>query len=257
MKRHFISFAIGIAAGTFGGLIGLGGGVIMVPLLIGVLKLSQHRAHGTSLVALVFTAAGGALIYGLRGHIDWGAAAALAVTAVLTVRAGAHYANALPGWKLRRAFGVFLIFCSALLALKPYLPATFGEHPAYVNVVIFLVTGAITGFLSGMMGVGGGTIMIPAMVLLAGFGQHVAQGTSLAVMVPAGLTGAYAHHQLGNVAKNHLPGLIAGILLGTFCGGNIAGFIPDTPLRIVFIAGIVFMGWRYARSVSPQAADVE
>jgi len=251
MKGHFISFAIGLAAGTFGGLIGLGGGVIMVPLMIGILKLSQHRAHGTSLVALVFTGAGGALIYGLRGHIDFLAAAALALTAVLTVRAGAHYANELPGWKLRRAFGIFLIFCAALLATKPYLPATFGEHPVHVKVVIFLVTGAITGFLSGMMGVGGGTIMIPAMVLLTGFGQHVAQGTSLAVMVPAGLAGAHAHHQLGNVAKNHLPGLIAGILLGTFCGGNIAGFIPDAPLRIAFIAGIVFMGWRYARTVSP------
>lgn len=257
MKRHFLSFAIGLAAGSFGGLVGLGGGVIMIPLMIGVLKLSQHRAHGTSLVALVFTGAGGTLIYGLRGHIDFLAAALLALTAVFTVRAGARYADALPGWKLKRAFGVFLIFCASLLAMKPYLPATFGQHPLFVNVIIFLVTGALTGFLSGMMGVGGGTIMIPAMVLLAGFGQHAAQGTSLAVMVPAGLAGAHAHHQLGNVAKNHLPGLIAGILLGTFIGGNIAGLIPDAPLRIAFMAGIVFMGWRYARTVSPRAADVE
>ncbi|MRR15484.1 MAG: sulfite exporter TauE/SafE family protein [Deltaproteobacteria bacterium] len=257
MKRHVISFAIGLAAGAFGGLIGLGGGVIMVPLMVGILKLSQHRAHGTSLVALVFTGAGGALIYGLRGHVDFWAAAALAATAVFTVRAGARYADALPGWKLKRAFGLFLIFCAALLALKPYLPATFGDHSGPVNIVIFLATGAITGFLSGMMGIGGGTIMIPAMVLLAGFGQHVAQGTALAVMIPAGLAGAHAHHQLGNVAQNHLPGLIAGILVGTFCGGNIAGFIPDAPLRIAFTAGIVFMGWRYARTVSPRASDIE
>jgi uncharacterized protein len=91
-------------------------------------------------------------------------------------------------------------------------------------------------------------IMIPAMVLLTGFGQHVAQGTSLAVMVPVGIAGALTHHQLGNVAKRFLPGLIPGILLGAFLGGNLANRIPDTPLRLTFIAAIVFMGVRYARS---------
>jgi uncharacterized protein len=252
MKNNLISFTIGIAAGCFGGLIGLGGGLIMIPLMIGVLKLNQHQAHGTSLVALVFTGISGALVYGLQGNIDFLATAMLALTAIATARAGANYANALPGWKLRRAFGAFLIFCAALLVIKPYLPVSYGHHPMYVNVIIFLATGVITGFLSGMMGVGGGTIMIPAMVLLAGFGQHMAQGTSLLVMVPVGITGALAHHKLGNVAKGYLPGLIPGILLGTFLGGNIANFIPDTPLRLAFIAAIIFMGVRYVRTETPE-----
>ena len=54
-----IYFLIGIVAGMFGGLVGLGGGVIMIPLMVGVLKLTQHQAHGTSLVALVFTGIAG------------------------------------------------------------------------------------------------------------------------------------------------------------------------------------------------------
>jgi len=251
MKIHLLSLAIGLAAGSFGGLIGLGGGLIMIPLMVTVLKLSQHQAHGTSLVALVFTGLSGALTYGLHGQIDFMAAAMLALTAILTARAGAHYANALPGWKLRRSFGVFLIFCAALLAIKPYVPDIGSRHPAYINIIILLVTGVATGFLSGMMGVGGGVIMIPAMVLLAGFGQHVAQGTSLAVMVPVGIAGALTHHQLGNVAKGFLPGLIPGILLGAFLGGNLANLIPDTTLRLAFIAAIVFMGVRYARTAAP------
>ena len=56
-----MSFLIGFLAGIFGGLVGLGGGVIMIPLMVGILKLDQHKAHGTSLVALVFTGISGAI----------------------------------------------------------------------------------------------------------------------------------------------------------------------------------------------------
>ena len=105
-----------------------------------------------------------------------------------------------------------------------------------------------------MMGVGGGTIMVPAMVLLAGFSQHIAQGTSLLVMVPAGSVGAFTHWKMGNVATGILFGLVPGIILGAYLGGHFAHFIPDTPLRLTFIAVIIFMGVRYVRSSQP--ADV-
>ena len=65
-----------------------------------------------------------------------------------------------------------------------------------------------------MMGVGGGSIMVPAMVLLAGFPQVLAQGSSLLAMVPAGAVGAHTHFRLGNVVRGLLPGLIPGILGG-------------------------------------------
>jgi uncharacterized membrane protein YfcA len=72
----------------------------------------------------------------------------------------------------------------------------------------------VAGFASGMMGVGGGAVMIPAMVLLAGFDQHVAQGTALLVMVPAGSVGAYTHWRLGNVKISVLWGIVPGVLVG-------------------------------------------
>jgi uncharacterized membrane protein YfcA len=111
-----MSFLIGLLAGTFGGLVGLGGGVIMVPLLASVLKIGQHKAHGTSLVALVFTGLMGSVTYAVQGSIDILASALLASTAIFTARSGARFANALPDWKLKKAFGVFMFlvpfYCS-------------------------------------------------------------------------------------------------------------------------------------------------
>jgi hypothetical protein len=248
MKTNIVSFLVGLAAGIFGGLAGLGGGIIMIPLMIYVLKLTQHQAHGTSLVAIVFTGISGAITYALNGAIDFMAAVLLAGTAVFTARAGAHYAHILPAWKLRKNFGIFLIFCSGLLFFKPYLTDVIGTVPGYAKIIILLITGLLTGFLSGMMGVGGGAIMVPVMVLLAGFTQHVAQGTSLLVMVPAGVAGALTHRKLGNVVHRLLVGLIPGILLGTYLGGSFAYLLPDNILRIIFAVVIIWMGLRYART---------
>lgn len=168
-------FLVGLIAGIFGGLVGLGGGVIMIPLMVGIKKFTQHKAHGTSLVALVFTGIAGAITYLLKGSVDIVASALLAGTAVFTARAGAKFAHALPEWKLKRSFGGFLIFVSLLLLTKPYLPGLVLSTVGWYKAGILLLTGVFTGFLSGMMGVGGGTIMVPAMVLLTGMGQHISQ----------------------------------------------------------------------------------
>jgi hypothetical protein len=252
MKKYYITFAIGLAAGILGGLIGLGGGIIMIPLMVEWIKVDQCRAHGTSLAVLIFTGISGAITYGFHGQTDWTAAAALALPALLTASAGARLANRLPGWKLKKIFGVFLIFCSVLLLLKPFLKDMIGTLPDCASILALIITGVLTGFLSGLMGVGGGTIMVPVMVLLAGFSQHAAQGTALLVMVPMGAVGAFTHWRLKNVAGGLLYGLVPGIILGTFAGGNIAQIIPDTPLRWMFVLVVVYMGWRYIKTESPE-----
>jgi len=248
MHLNIISSLIGLIAGIFGGLVGLGGGVVMIPLMVGILKLSQHKAHGTSLVALVFTGISGAITYALKGSIDIVASILIATTAVFTARAGAHYAHALPEWKLKRAFGVFLIFVSVLLLLKPYLLLAAGAVTGFTKIIVLLITGIFTGFLSGMMGVGGGTVMVPAMVLLAGIGQHTAQGISLLAMIPAGGVGAFTHWRLGNVTTNLLIGLIPGIFLGTYIGGTLAHLCPDDTLRVIFAVVLIWTGFRYVKT---------
>lgn len=252
MRITIISIVIGLTAGAFGGILGIGGGLIMIPLMVGILKLTQHKAHGTSLLALVFTGIGGAITYASNGSVDITGAALLAITAVLTAPWGARYCNVLTEKNLKKYFGAFLMFCSALLFLKPYLTNFIGVIPGYAKIIVLLITGTLTGFLSGMMGVGGGTIMVPVMVILTGFTQHLAQGTSLLVMVPTGAIGAFTHWKMGNVEKGILWGLIPGIILGTYLGGNIASIIPNDTLRLVFALFIFFIGLRYFRISLPE-----
>jgi uncharacterized membrane protein YfcA len=229
------SLLIGLAAGCFGGLVGLGGGVVMVPLMVGLAGLQQRQAHGTSLVALVFTGLVGAATYATK----------------VTARFGARYAHVLPEWKLKRSFGAFLLVIAVILLARPWLGSTGGHASTWVTAAVLLTTGLFTGFLSGMMGVGGGSIMVPAMVLLAGFPQILAQGSSLLAMVPAGAVGAYTHFRLGNVVKGLLPGLIPGILAGTFLGSTLALRLPEVALRLTFAAVLVWTGSKYVRSSPP------
>ncbi|MCS7203499.1 MAG: sulfite exporter TauE/SafE family protein [Thermodesulfovibrio sp.] len=246
-KLH--SLWIGICAGCFGGLVGLGGGVVMIPLMVAVLKISQHKAHGTSLFALVFTGLTGAISYGVKGNVDILASLILAATAMFTARAGAKFAHSLPEWKLKRAFGGFLIFASLILLTKPYFAHIYHlEFIGPLKVITLLVVGIFAGFLAGMMGIGGGTVMVPALVLILNYGQHIAQGTSLLCMVPAGAVGAYTHLRLGNVIKELLPGLILGIVAGTYIGANIAHFLSEGSLRVVFAATLIWSGIRFLRT---------
>ncbi len=253
MSRQFLhALWIGLLAGTFGGLVGLGGGVVMIPLMVAVLKLNQHRAHGTSLLALVFTGLTGAITYGMKGEVDIVGSLVLAVTAILTAIGGARFAHYLPEWKLKRSFGAFLIFAALVLAAKPYLlsfsHATIGGP---TKIVLLLAVGCATGFLAGMMGIGGGTVTVPALVLIFNYGQHLAQGTSLLCMVPAGAMGAYTHWRLGNVVHDLVPGLVVGIIVGTAIGSTTALVLPDATLRTLFAIIVCWTGVRFLRAPKP------
>jgi uncharacterized membrane protein YfcA len=246
----YMSFLIGLAAGAFGGLVGLGGGVVMVPLTVSAFQRVQRQAHGTSLMALLFTAIVGTMTYAAEGSVDYAAGLILAVTAIFTVRAGALYCHVLPEWKLKRAFGFFLVFVSLLLLSKSFFTFPIETPAGWTRVLFLLAIGAVSGFFSGMLGIGGGSIMVTAMVLLVGMTQHMAQGSALLCMIPAGAVGAFTHWRLGNVVKTLLPGLIAGILLGTYFGGTLALYLPENILRIVFASVLTWTGMKYMRAKS-------
>lgn len=242
-----VGLVIGLVGGFLSGLAGVGGGIIMVPLMTGLGRLSQHKAHGTSLVAIVFTGAIGAATYFSHGTVDWTVAVLLAATAIVTARFGALYAHSLSEKKLKKAFGVFLIVVSAMLILKGYLLQATFVLAWWIKVIMLLITGLVAGFLSGMMGVGGGAIMVPLMVILAGMGQHLAQGTSLLAMVPISVSGAVTHYRLGNVFVPIAGGLIVGGIAGGYLGGTAANMIPEFYLKLIFAGVGVWMGLRYLR----------
>lgn len=240
---------VGLVAGILGGLVGVGGGVIMIPLMTEVLRFRQQEAHGTSLAAVVFTALAGSVVYYLHGSADVPASALLAAMALCTVRFGAKYCCFLPEWKLKRYFGAFLLIMAVLLLLKPFLPhAAEGEFPVWIRWSVLAVLGVLTGFVSGMMGVGGGIFMVPMMVIFAGIAQHTAQGISLLAMIPASAVGAWTHWKAGNTRKELLPGLIVGVLAGVYAGGSFAHVMPENGLRLVFAALMFFTATRYLRA---------
>ena len=239
---------IGLSGGFFGGRAGLGGGIIMIPLMTWAMRLTQHQAHGTSLVAIIFTSLIGAITYFIHGSADWAAAVILAGCAMITARFGALYAHSLPEKQLKKAFGCFLIAISLLLISKgTVLKLSFQAGPV-LHYAILIVTGMFTGFLAGMMGVGGGGVMVPPLVIFIGMPQHLAQGTSLLAMLPGSAVGAHTHYKLGNVAKAIALGLMVGGAVGAYLGASLAHHIPELYLRILFSFVGVWMGTKYLRS---------
>lgn len=246
--KFVIGLVSGVLGGFFGGLLGLGGGVIMIPLMTWLAKMTQHQAHGTSLVAIVFTAIVGAATYYGFGGVEWKTALILAISATITARFGARYAHALPEKKLKMAFGFFLVFASTMLVVKGYLPKTSWVLGLWTGIIVFLMIGFVTGFVSGMMGVGGGGVMVPLMVVVGNIGQHMAQGTSLLAMIPASISGASTHYKLGNVKLDVALGLAIGSFFGAYFGSNAANLLPDFHLKIAFALVGAWMGIKYIRS---------
>jgi uncharacterized protein len=244
---NFTSVWIGLVAGIFGGMVGLGGGIVAIPLMVSQFKISHHMATATSLVAVVFTGLTGAFIYFSQGAIDVTAALLIVPIAMFTARFGANIANGLPEWKLKRVFGSYLIFVALLMLCKPYIPHVEEPLKGGLQVVPLLLAGVLGGLASGLLGVGGGTFNVAIMVLLAGFEQHTAQGTSLLAMIPTATVGAWTHNRFGNLAKEIVPGLIVGIIAGAFLGGLVANQLPEFWLRIVFAAVLI---WTAARCVN-------
>jgi uncharacterized membrane protein YfcA len=112
-------------------------------------------------------------------------------------------------------------------------------------VLVYLAIGLAAGVLSGMFGIGGGILIIPALIFLAGFHAKLAIGTSLgAMLLPVGILGAYAYYQSGhlNMRASLLIGL--GLFLGAYLGAKIAHSLSGTTLQRMFAVFIVLMAIR-------------
>jgi uncharacterized protein len=181
--------AVGVAAGFLSGLFGVGGGVLMVPGLVLVVGMGQRLAHGTSLAAIVPIAVAGLAGYALAGEVDWPAALFLAVGAAgVGAPVGTHLLHVLPTRVLALAFAVLLVATAARLLAGEGEAA--GRSDLTVGAALGLVAvGVVAGTLSGLLGVGGGVVMIPALVLLLGVPAALAKGSSLAVILPTAMVG--------------------------------------------------------------------
>lgn len=103
------------------------------------------------------------------------------------------------------------------------------------TVVLLLLIGLAAGFLSGLIGIGGGIIIVPALVLLAGFSQKLAQGTSLGLLLlPAGILGVIQYYKQGYLNVNYVILLAVAFVLGSFLGSKLALSISDDKVKKIF-----------------------
>ena len=173
---------IGLAAGLLSGGFGIGGGVVMVPLLVAV-GLDRHRAHATSLASIFPIAVAGAVTFAISGEVNLGLGVLVGVGGVIGSIVGASLMNRLSARSLSIFFGLVLLAAGIrmIFSTDP-LPIAGGFNELTMGLIA-LGIGLLSGFLAGVAGVGGGIVIVPATVLLLGFTQHEAQGTSLLAII--------------------------------------------------------------------------
>jgi uncharacterized protein len=189
---------VGLAAGALSGLFGVGGGVLIVPGLVLLMGIPQRRAHATSLAAIVPIAVAGAAGYAIEGAVHWLAALILTVGGAGGGVVGTHLLRRLPERALRVLFALFLLLAAAALPFEVTAPGD-GSSVEVVSGALLALVGLVAGAMAGLLGVGGGIVMVPGLVLLASVPQAVAKGTSLVVIIPTALVGTIRNARRGDV----------------------------------------------------------
>ena len=180
---------VGVLAGFLAGLFGVGGGLLIVPGLV-FAGMDQRLAHGTSLAAVVPIAVASLITYASGGNVDWPAALWLSVGAAGGVVIGTKLLHILPVRTLGLLFSAVLVASAVRLFFET--DAT-GRTPLTLTDAILLVAiGVVTGLLAGLLGVGGGLVTVPAMILLFAIPPVIAKGTSVAVIIPTARDGHLA-----------------------------------------------------------------
>ena len=237
----------GVGAGALSGMFGIGGGIVLVPVLGALLGLDQHKAQGISLATMLAPVGLPAVLhYRKAGHpIRWRLVGYLICGFVLGVTAGSLLANAIPARPLRWTFIGFLLLMALRYAMVARDSAASEPRPEVSPRALLgfgLAIGALGGLMSGLLGIGGGAIAIPLLALWMGLPQHEAQVTSLALMLPPiGLPGVLVY------AGGHgLPWMLllfagCGFAGGALMGARFATGMRTRALQAVFAGFMVLL----------------
>jgi uncharacterized membrane protein YfcA len=217
-RRLLIEGIIGVVVGGFSGFFGIGAGLIAVPLMVLAKKMDQKSAQATSLVVVTFAATTGALTYAARDSVVWEATPIILAGGLLGSLMGSFLMNRVPVRPLQVLFGIVLIIAAARLIFQSFDSLT-GAAPDISGAVIagYFGTGIVTGTISALLGIGGGIIAVPLLISGFGFAHQLAAGTSLAVMVPIAIVGAW--RQTGRGFTKWRVGLNVGIPAGLGAAG--------------------------------------
>ena len=238
---------IGTAAGLFSGLFGVGGGVVMVPLLLLLLGMDERRATSTSLGAIVIIAAVATITQGAYGTVHLTEGLLVGVPALLGVVSGTWLQQRIPAKRVSLIFAVLLLVVAVSMVLSTGDGDGSGADLDVVRVLLAAVFGYAAGVVSGLLGVGGGTLFVPGLIYVLGLGHVDAEATSLLAMVPMSLLGAYRQHRYGNLDVRTSITMGALAVPGALLGVVLANALPVRVLEIGFALLLLYVAQRLAR----------
>ncbi|HET6929370.1 MAG TPA: sulfite exporter TauE/SafE family protein [Candidatus Acidoferrum sp.] len=244
---------LSLTVGVLVGLLGIGGGVVLVPALVYLLHYDQHMAQGTSLLILLPPIGLGALHeYWKNGQVDLRAGIYCALGFLVGGYGGGKIAVPMPSNVLKAIFGCFLMISAVLLWRKTRAvaaPDVADGNPSkesWLRAIGIFGAAGFCGVAAGMVGIGGGVLLVPLLSLLFGFSQHRAQGTSLIALIPpTGLLAFLAYWNAGYVDLHTGVLLIPGVFVGGILGGMLARRLNARRMAEVF-AGLMLLlgGWQ-------------
>ena len=268
MLLTIIEFVLfGVVVGTYGTLVGAGGGFVGVPILLLVDHATPQQAIGTSLVVVFFNALSGSLAYVKQKRVDYATGWRFAAATVPGSLAGAYVSFFFSSRFFYALFGLLLLAIAVVLNLRPEAgrdrAATRGDaplRPGDVRRTLVDATGTrydyafnqrqgialsvVVGFLSSILGIGGGIIHVPALVVLFGVPAHIATATSHFVLAITALAGSLSHLTLGDILLIPAAAMSVGAIGGAQVGAAISRRTHGRTIVRVLSLALVVVGLR-------------
>ena len=234
--------AVGLGAGLLSGLFGVGGGILVVPALVMLLHIDQRVANGTSLGAVLPISISSLFTYWSQSNVDWWLAFWLALGALGGAVLGTRWIHVLPRHILGYMFSAVLI----ITAIRLFIPMTATGRDAIdaIAAIILVTIGFATGVLAGLLGIGGGVVMVPAMVVFFSEPSVIAKGTSVAVIIPTSIMGTWRNWKAHNIDMK--VAAIVGVsgVLSAVLGGLIADHLSEGLSNVLFASLILVVAAR-------------
>jgi len=230
MVHTVIAALIGLGSGVASGALGIGGALLSTPGIRWAFHVKPLIAVGTTLPVIIPTGLTGVYTYVRSELVD-------VRTAVIAASAGCVFAI-LGAYTTKFVNGEALLIATAVLILIlsiRMLPRTGHGHAPHIDASVpaLLLIGAVSGFVSGLLGVGGGVILVPVLTVLLRFPVKKALGTSLAVVAAQAIPGTITHALLGHINWTIALGLFIGVVPGARIGSRLAVATEDERLRVI------------------------
>jgi uncharacterized membrane protein YfcA len=246
VAKQYLSYVlVGIVAGYFSGLFGIGGGFIMVPLLTFLLGFPVKRAAATSLAAIFLSAIAGVIGYALNDGVVWAAAIALSAGSVVGSFIGARLLQVIPQRVMIWIYVVLLtVLAVRLLWSSESTTDTWILSPWWV--VGLIAVGFVAGVMAGLLGVGGGIMVVPILIGFFGLTTFDAKGSSLFMQIPAALVGTLTNMRFGMVdlKAGAFIGVVAALV--SYAGVVTSAILPSALANILFAAVMAYTAVQFA-----------